>query len=318
MDIPKRKENELIYRKLGQNMPTKIGFWNVEHWSKNSLEIAQKAEAKAAMEEERLTGQITQRGSSGELTRAVTRAQVIGKIRVKAPEPVVRVEPYSIPKPLSRDERREATALSAVQQARKIAQQTLRKFTLAQDMIFSTDQLFYCEVECDHPNAQSSKADGTTTPHLLCYASYENKISSVLNYTTLWPASFNPDRVPLYRDIRGTSPGSPPVRCYYWHAPSGNNGQIVAEAYAHLNTLGTPFVLFGDLNAEPEQLINKGIPKNNIVAPDGPTRISGRTLDYAVTNVPKRIAIRKYRDCPALDIKLLGGSDHAFMFLDLT
>ena len=291
-------------------MPTKIGFWNVEHWSNNALLKAEEAEEQATFALERIQRGAVQRGHNTKPTRAVTRLQLRNDWKKHK---------FS---GLSRAEKSELNALKYAKGKLRIAQQKVRKYTYARDMVYSCDHLFYCEVESSHTDAQSSSANGIISPHLLCYAYYHDKVSTALNHYAHWPAPIaNLQRVPKYRDIAGSGQGGI-VRCYFWHAPSGNNGTIVATAYNHLvglhNNLGTPFVLFGDINTEPTNLILKGIPAGNIVATDGGTRISTRILDFAITNVPNRISIRKYQNCPAQSIKDQNGSDHAFMFLEIT
>jgi len=294
-------------------MPTKIGFWNAEHWSNHDVAIAERAEAaaKAALE------QISVRGEIGP-TRAITRSSVCSGYGRAKKKRARRQGPMSRPSGLTRQEEKELAAIRHQNKVVKRALRKTRKFTLARDMKNSQDEIFFCEVESTHNDAQSSRADDTKPRGLLCYASFSRGVSINLSHI-VWPAAIaaKMKRVPKYRNINGTGQGGE-VKCYFWHAPSGNNGQIVYEVYDHLTGLGEDFILFGDLNAEPYQLIAKGVPEDNIKRPVSGTRISGRTLDYAVTNVPNRVEVRKYNRCPVPDIKNEQGSDHAFMFLDLT
>jgi hypothetical protein len=73
-------------------------------------------------------------------------------------------------------------------------------------------------------------------------------------------------------------------------------------------------ILFGDLNTDPGQLLARGVPVNQIAAPVGPTRISGRTLDYALSNFQPVLVYRAFdQAAPAREIKRRFGSDHAAM-----
>ena len=105
-------------------------------------------------------------------------------------------------------------------------------------------------------------------------------------------------------------------------APSGNNGAIVAQMANGLNASGRPFVLFGDLNAEPSDYEDELVAGVSILEPPGPTRISGRILDYAVTNVPNFFSgdypcRPLYSGKKNFEIKERTGSDHMVMVLQL-
>ena len=161
----------------------------------------------------------------------------------------------------------------------------------------------------------------------LCYAHYQGGVSTDFSHcpiTDEWyvgaalPAM---PRVPwgvVINGSRGRAAGQP-VRFCFWHAPSGNNGAIVALMANGLHAGGQPFVLFGDLNAKPsdyEIWLAAGV---SILKPVGCTRISGRTLDYAVTNVPEFFNPCRplYTGLENYLIKERTGSDHMVMVFDL-
>lgn len=292
-------------------MPITIGFWNSEHWSPNARVIARKALARQKRAIKSAKSATSYRGGRGGPTRPITR------------ESEQKMRKY---KPgmsrLSRDEFKELQRLRIVESEIQSARQKFQKFSLASESITSFNHVFYCEVEASHPLAQSPLSAGAVG-HALCYAYYDTGIPTglPLNASLLvgWPAaSFRADsRVPKGIAIAGSGAG-PLVDFYFWHAPSGNNGLIVQQVYACLAALGVPFVLFGDLNAEPDQIQAHGIPNADILRPVLGTRISRRMLDYAVSNVANRFTLRHLHYVSGYDIKTKIGSDHMFMILNVT
>lgn len=289
-------------------MPKTIGFWNAEKLSNDVETIAQAAVDKATNDLNALLDNV----KPGETTRALTRQ----KIKANG-----RHHPYGKGQE-SRTEKKERERRNICEKTLREQEIKLRKVQVAQRSIGSYDEVFYCEVMYNHTDAQSPLYLGAAvTLNVNCYASYDrSQVSQDLTHIA-WPPNIqnNTTRFPAYRDLHGAGNGGV-VRCYFWHAPSGSNGNIVVDVYQHLMTLGAPFILFGDLNAEPAQI--QGGPKVPIahIVQAGPTRISGRTLDYAITNVPSRVRLRKQDGTTNnfASIKRQYGSDHAFMVLELT
>jgi hypothetical protein len=104
---------------------------------------------------------------------------------------------------------------------------------------------------------------------------------------------------------------------FFWHAPSGNGGEVVAAVWNSINAnYGGNNILFGDLNTNPGQLLAHGLPLAQIAAPVSPTRISGRTLDYALSHFQPLLVYRAFdQAAPHWEIKWRFGSDHAAMCL---
>jgi hypothetical protein len=284
----------------------KIIFWNTEHLSPNALKIAEKA---VRDKNRQRTTMLKQATRSHGPTRAVTRS-LVGRSAPNLPG-------------LSREERREVRALAFLKAAAAQAEKLRNKSELSLDLPISAPRVFYCEVITDHPDHQSPFPGGVAVdPNTLCYAHYSNGVSTAFTDcpTTGGPGWYGgpalAGRVP-----KSVTLGAPPVRFCFWHAPSGNNGAIVAQVYNGLNAAGQPFVLFGDLNAEPHVVTLQGVPPLSILNPGGPTRISGRCLDYAITNVPLRFpngCRPLYTGVEGYSIKERTGSDHMIMSFCLT
>jgi hypothetical protein len=302
---------------------TKIVFWNVEHLSQAAVDIAAaavRAEERRANKYQAAIAAAASSGGSGygKITRATTRSATKSRASTASAASAAG----------GRFDRMESRAYHAVEQARSTAEKLKNKFELSQDLTISAPHVFFCEVLSSHPDAQSpllgaAPAGGGT----LCYTHYENGVSSAFTHCPIthgWyvgaplPAAMT--RVPkgiIIHGTRGLAAGQP-VRFCFWHAPSGNNGQIVAQMANGLDVGGPPFVLFGDLNAEPGDYAPWLRPGVHIMRPPGGTRISGRTLDYAITNRPAW-----FNQCRPLyteqqyPIKQRTGSDHMVMAFEI-
>jgi hypothetical protein len=199
------------------------------------------------------------------------------------------------------------------------AQIKANKYKLAQDIIQSAPYACFCEVVDTHPDQRTSLL-GAATTGTLCYAHYQNRVSTAF---AACPAGADawiaPGDVPhgIVRVPKGFVVAG--VRFCFWHAPSGNNGQVVADMFSGLIATGQPTVLFGDLNCEPSDLRARGIPDSQLLHPSTATRISGRCLDFAVTNVKSKFhGIRALNSAPkGYNIKTWTGSDHMVMILDM-
>jgi len=212
------------------------------------------------------------------------------------------------------------------------AARLIKKWRLSEDLVISARHTFFCEVHIDHSQKRSPLLNGAPPGGgTLCYAYYHGDASADFTncpITDRWyvgGALPGVTRVPRGVKINvssGDHKGTE-VRFCFWHAPAGNDGRIVVQMANGLNAGGQPFVLFGDLNAEPRDLLRHlrhqlaaGV---SILHPPGGTRISGRTLDYAVTNVPHffHACRRLYDDKKNREIKQTTGSDHMIMVLEL-
>ncbi len=293
----------------------RIMFWNVEGISQN---VVDKAAAAARRKELMARGfkKIAARHAGHSGGRAITRGA--------AEQVRLNLKSHG----LSREARNEARAQNAAEAAERVAKQFRNKFQLSHDLPHSAPDVFFCEVVATHPNAQRSlPGPGAAGGATKCYAYYHGGASTMFAacpVTNGWyagPAFGASDRVPKAVVLNPGGAGGP-IRFCFWHAPSGNNGAIVAQMFIGLGGAAAgvaPFVLFGDLNSEPNQLVNQGVPPNNIINPNCMTRISGRCLDYAVTNVPNRVrACRPLNDAQYRDIKLRTGSDHMVMVLEVS
>lgn len=289
---------------------TKIIFWNVEHLSPQALDIADKA-ADAAKRAAKRAKTHAAVHASDEPTRPTTRLFVKDHRNTG-----------------TRYERAEARAFQSLDRAQNKAERLRRKLLLSEDLARSAQHTFFCEVLVDHPDARSPLLGGAAAGGgTLCYAHYKGGVST--NFTHC-PISDNwyvgapfpgLTRVPRGVVINGASGAAKgkPVRFCYWHAPSGNSGKIVAKMANGLHAGGQPFVLFGDLNAEPSDFEVWLAPGVTILKPPGPTRISGRKLDYAVTNVASYFHPCRplYSGHENYKIKEQTGSDHMVMILQL-
>jgi len=304
----------------------KIIFWNVEHLSNRAAKIAEDAKAKAKKAEEASLTLVVSHHNMGSSTGVVTRGmeEKYKKRKASDRDELEEIRP--------REKRAKIASNIACDKKNANAARLIKKWRLSEDLVASAPHTFFCEVHIDHSHKRSPLLKGDPPGGgTLCYAYYNGgKPADFTNcpITDKWYVGpdFRPNdmtRVPrgvVINGSRGEAAGQA-VRFCFWHAPSGNNGAIVAQMANGLNAGGQPFVPFGDLKAQPRDLrrhqLDAGV---FILAPPGGTRISGRTLDYAVTNVPKF-----FHPCRRLydnmkknrEIKQTTGSDHMVMVLEL-
>ena len=305
----------------------KIIFWNAERLSKKAAEKAQKAER----DQEGMAKKAMSRPRRGDATPSRMPTRSYDKkhaTRGGGHRSSVKQEPGT--KGGTRVERAAIWQYNFLEALRAEAERLRYKVTLSEDLAISAPHTFLCEVLSDHPHARSPLLKGLAAGGgTLCYAHYQDGVSTAFTHCAItdgWyagaalPAWLT--RVPRGVEVKvttGVHKGKA-VRVCFWHAPSGNSGQIVAQMANGLHAGKKPFVLFGDLNAEPYQVawrLSKGV---TIVEPLGPTRISGRQLDYAVTNVPEVTSPKcrpLYDGLTNFKIKQKTGSDHMVMVFDL-
>lgn len=301
-------------------MPS-ITFWNVEHLSQAAVDIAEAAKIAQERTVDKFTTTIAASAASSissgdaQLTAAVRRSSVINS-------------PKGDPSD-SRLERLEKRAFVVAEELRQKADRLENKFELSQDLTLG-EHVFFCEVQSGHAGAENpllrGLAAGAGTLHYLYYQ--KGKVSAFTHCPisdgwyppVLIPTLPKMDRVPkgvVINGARGHAAGQP-IRFCFWHAPAGNDGKIVATMANGLALAGHPFVLFGDLNAEPGFVKPHLAAAVEILEPATATRISGKILDYAITNEPGW-----FNKCRALytvkkfsEIKEKTGSDHMVMLLD--
>lgn len=293
----------------------KIIFWNIEHLSPLALDIAEAAARAADKSKAAHLKAIAAAASSsgpgyGKITKATTRSATRNVSTASAAG--------------NKFERMEARAYVTSDDAEKLAQRLKYKHQLSEDLKHSAHHTFFSEVIASHPDARSPLLGAAAAGGgVLCYAQYAaGGVSTAFTncpITDGWyvGAPLAMTRVPKGIVIAGTSGAAKgqPVRFCFWHAPAGNGGQIVAQMANGLNAGGQPFVLFGDMNAQPDDYAVWLHANVHIMRPPGGTRISGRAYDYAVTNCPEWL-----HDCRPLytgsenyRIKERTGSDHMVM-----
>ncbi len=288
----------------------KIVFWNTEGGTEAAPIKAKRS--KRRYKAVRRSNQLSIERHAGEssdrrFTRSLTKRSRKRKADDMEPSPEERLSKAS-----SRELKNLRTELWAEQKRIAMRNKAILLETLPYG-VRKCDHVFFCEVVSNHLHAQSS-IDGQITPMLKCYSYYNNGTSTPLSNDDLTGGPKT--RIPKYVMIDGT-------KFYFWHAPSGDGakkGKVVANVFRILCDFNEPFVLFGDLNADPEQLVQQGLDWDNIIPPEykGGTRISGRTLDYAITNAPREGAIcrRLFPFTVGFDIKIRTGSDHMPMVLE--
>lgn len=304
-------------------MATKICFWNTEHLSPNALTRARNAADRLAA---------MQRGAQEQEARTASRPH----------RPLTRYFMANHDddgsdndsddnnadthkrRRLDRDTSNAIARQRQLDKADRLAARLRNKANLAISLRHSARHVFFCEVLTDYADSFSSLDGIGPVPHeTLCYAHFLNGTRDVLPsaHGLGWcdPPTYG-ERVP--KGIIIQTARREDVRFCFWHAPSGNDGNVVANMYASMlgHAAGAPVVLFGDLNAEPGDVAGKaGVTMAEILAPVGATRISGRKLDYAITNRPDLFRGPPYglRNAEGYDIKQQVGSDHMVMFFYL-
>jgi len=289
-------------------------FWNAEHIGRNAQEMADRAIRRVERELRALTI-LAQFYAGQALPKPLTREALRQAEYQERRYPNLN---------FNREARAEARLRRELADAERDAEKYRNKASLAEDLTVSAPYVFFCEVEATHPDSQYSLLGrGEPGGGTLCYAHYQNGASRLFTNCPIddgWCGLVNPipnaDRVPKSVPIRGSN-GL--MQFCFWHAPSGNNGRVVAAMYDGLIASGRDFVLFGDLNAEPNDVMAHGVPEDSVIKPICPTRISGRCLDYALTNRHDWFSVCRplYNGMQGRNIKIRTGSDHMVMILML-
>jgi len=304
----------------------KIYFWNAEHLSTNAELLSQEREAEAERAQLDTMRQLENHAAKGAVvTPPITRSmrRVAGREVVKAGSyhPYARTI-YSEDRRVQRQVETELSQLLKVNRLEYKAGVSLRKVQTQRWLESQPSPVFYCEVQQGFPGNTSSLRNAVAPgAKILCY------------WTNILGALAEPLAFPAVGAGVPGPPGGPHlaggnrriprwvvhggINLFFWHAPSGNNGQVVAAMWNFIkaNHVGNS-ILFGDLNAEPGQLLAQGVPAGEICAPVGPTRISGRKLDYALSNFQPVLVFRAFdQAAPHAEIKRRFGSDHAAMCL---
>lgn len=309
-------------------------FWNAEHLSTQAETLALARQARldrSALNTDLLNARDARRGSAASLP--VTRSMVssggpmrtpigggIGKVR---DHPYARPEKpvYSDDVNIQRQTEREVRRLNDVEELEYRADVSKRKCDTQDWLDGLADPVFYCEVQANFPGHTSSLRAGVMPggATLCYYTSLAGGIADPAGFPAAGGGVPGPpagphlagggDRIPMLGVHGGAN-------LFFWHAPSRNNGEVVAAVWNWILGAypGGNNILFGDLNCEPGQLMAAGVPLGQIAAPVGPTRISGRTLDYALYNFGNVLTYRAFDQAtPHRQIKRRFGSDHAAM-----
>jgi hypothetical protein len=301
----------------------RVYFWNAEHLSTNAEVLAEQRQARIERVGLSHTAQLRYEASKGVVaSRSITRSMVHAGAGVSKPKhglPYAK-KIYSKDPSEQRQIEREMRRVREVEQLEYKAEVSRRKVETQSWLESQPYPVFYCEVQQSFPGNTSSlrnaiAAGGAT----LCYWT---DIAGGLAEPAGFPAAgagvpgppggphlaLGNARIPKLAVDGG-------VNLFFWHAPSGNNGQVVAAMWNFINAnyVGNN-ILFGDLNTNPGQLLTQGVPLGQIAAPVGPTRISGRILDYALSNFGPVLVSRAFDQAAQhRQIKRRFGSDHAAM-----
>ncbi|MCC8618664.1 hypothetical protein [Xanthomonas vesicatoria] len=304
----------------------RVYFWNAEHLSTNAELLAQNKEA--AKERARLSEmqQARNHASKGAVvTPAITRsmyraaASVLGKRR--RDEPHARTI-YSDDRNVQRQVESELSHLLNVERLQYRADVSRRKVQTQNWLETRPAPVFYCEVQQAFPGNTSSLRNAVVPgAATLCYwTNVPGGIVEPLAFPAVGAGIPGPPGGPHLVQGKHRIPkivvyGG--VNLFFWHAPSSNNGQVVAAMWNFIQaTYAGNNILFGDLNTNPGQLLAQGVPLGQIIAPVAPTRISGRTLDYALSSFQPVLIYRAFdHAAPHAEIKRRFGSDHAAMCL---
>lgn len=299
-----------------------ILFWNTEGGSERAQAKAEEERRKLDAVERSAEATIRRHARAG-ATRPITRAALRGRkaeMRNRRPGLPKRTHQFKAPI-LSRAEKAELLLMAQRDRAAKARRQFRNKAALMEGIMNLREfpHVFLCEIMHTHPHADAPKPVSGQDERPKSYLYYASGARTALaQFPTASGAGWFTGVIPAAKKRVPKAVVINNVRFCFWHASSGNNGQEVVDMYNGLAGAGQPFVLFGDLNCDPQQLINRGLPAGNIIEPLTATRISGRKLDYAVTNVPHRFKrhVRHWGQYPTpRDIKDQTGSDHSPMIL---
>jgi hypothetical protein len=294
-----------------------IYFWNAEHLSTNAEVIADRSaarEAKARLD--RLKQAASKRSvATPPITRSMTRVDLKKRVTKGAP---TRLPPSNLERAVRRQMETELSLLRKIRKFEYLATVSRRKVETQTWLNSRADPKFYCEVQQAFPGITSSLRNAVAPgAQTLCYlTNVGGGLAEPANFPGVGAGVGPPggphltigsSRIPKVGVHGGAN-------LFFWHAPSGNNGQVIAAAWAFINANYVGHnILFGDLNADPGQVVAHGVPLGEVFAPPEPTRISGRTLDYALSNQPVAVVRAFDAGTPYWDIKKRFGSDHAAM-----
>lgn len=303
----------------------RVYFWNAEHLSTHADVLAERRQALIERAGLTQTAQIRREASKGVvISPAVTRSMVragSGISKPKSAQPYAR-KVYSNDPVVQRQAEREVRRVKEVEQLEYRARVSSRKVDTQDWLDNQGHPVFYCEVQQGFAGNTSSLRNAVAPgAGILCYwTNVAGGLAEPAGFPAVGTGVAGPPGGPHLAPGNARIPklavhGG--VNLFFWHAPSGNNGQVVVAMWNFINAhhAGNN-ILFGDLNTDPGQLLAQGVPLNQICAPVGSTRISGRTLDYALSNFQPVLVSRAFDQAvPYWKIKRHFGSDHAAMCL---
>lgn len=314
-----------------------IYFWNAQHLTTNAEALAHERELAELQAKQSETEQIANsKVAIQRITRQLTRVSNTGGRGGKPAMKAAAAKKAAVAKRVSeiaaRLERPERNQLAKELSMKDKIGRLEAKARVARSKV-ETEQflsnrgapVFYCEVQQAYVGMTSSLRDGVAAgDRTLCYLKVNAPGAFVepLNFPghgagggVLGPPG-GPHLTLASHRIPRTVPFNG-VNLFFWHAPSPNNGEVVAAVWAFLKTQypANTCILFGDFNAEPGQVQAGGVPAGEIVIPTGgKTHAGGKTLDYALSTVPNVSVSRAFGPRSSNDdICRDFGSDHAAM-----
>ncbi len=91
----------------------------------------------------------------------------------------------------------------------------------------------------------------------------------------------------------------------------------ILKIFQTLGSVGPNWLLMGDFNCNPEELIEIGVPRENLQRSGRLTQQSGNELDYAIFSPNFIGAINLVRGCPGDPIYVPSRSDHIPVYVQL-
>lgn len=314
-----------------------IYFWNAQHLTTNAEALAHERELAETQAKQSEIEQIANsKVATPRITRQMMHSRNTGgrggkpaKKAAAAKKAAVMKRVDEVAANLDRPERIQlAIALSMKEKINRLEAKARVARSKVETEQFLSNQgvpVFYCEVQQAYVGMTSSLRDVVPPGnHTLCYLKVNAPGAFVepLNFPghgagggVLGPPggphlTLASHRIPRTVLFNG-------VNLFFWHAPSPNNGQVVAAVWAFLKAQypANTCILFGDFNAEPGEVHAGGAPLGEIVVPTGgKTHDKGKILDYALSTVPNVSVSRAFRPrSPGDDICRDFGSDHAAM-----
>lgn len=302
-------------------MVTRIVFWNTQQLSVKLAREANKRLERLENERQGLRNRTARK--KGRDSKPLTRGKrtAIRSSKKKRPLGIQKSSKIHV---ALRSESSQARDMDRLEDAQREANTFKNKLKYSQALRRDNKHAFYCEVIYNYPGWSTSMTPGATiNGSTRCYFYSEDNTHKSLNLCPISDGNIPVPRNFINRYPKGILIGD--IYFFLWHAPSPNNGAIVEEIFTSLSTsawlTGKNFILLGDLNCEPHNVIARGIPSHMVLRANKPTHQCGKELDYAITNVPMRFKgknCRKLWDVSAADIKEKTGSDHAPMILRMT